>query len=64
MVAPDASNSMPVPTGTTTHRNDNYRLNMYLAFRDANTAKWLKVGHVIEPEPNGTHDQHHVDPED
>ena len=29
-----------------------------------NTAKWRKVRHVIEPEPDGKCHQHHVDPED
>ena len=36
---------------------------MYLAFRDANTAKWQKVRHVIGPEPDGKFHQNHVDPE-
>ena len=45
------------------HHNDNCRLNMYLAFREANTAKWRKVWHVIEPETDSNFHQNHVDPE-
>ena len=47
---------------TNAHHNDNCRLNMYLAFRDANTAKWRTVRHVSEPEPDGKLHQSHVDP--
>ena len=36
---------------------------MYLAFRDANTAKWRKVRHVIEPDPDGKCHRNHVDSE-
>ena len=48
---------------TNSHHNDNCRLRMYLAFRDANTAKWREVRHMVEPEPDGKFHRNHVDPE-
>ena len=48
---------------TTTNHSGNCRLRMYLAFKDANTAKWRAVRHLIDPEPDAPFNQRHVDME-
>ena len=49
---------------TERHHNDDCRLRMYLAFREANNAKWRAVRHLAEPEPDGAFDRRNVDLEE
>ena len=46
---------------TDRHHNDPCRLRLYLAYKDANSAKWRRVRHLIDPEPDGDFKQDHVD---
>ena len=49
---------------TERHHNDDCRLRMYLAFREANNAKWRAVRHLVEPEPDAAFNRQNVDLEE
>ena len=46
---------------TARHHTDECRLRMYTQFREANSQKWRKVKHLIEPEPDGQFQQKDID---
>ena len=46
---------------TDRHHNDECRLRLYLAYKDATSAKWRRVRHLIDPEPDGDFKQDQLD---
>ena len=49
---------------TDRYHNDGCRPRMYLAFREANNAKWRAIRDLVEPEPDAAFDRRNVDLEE
>ena len=60
---PECPRCLDLETGafrTDRRHNDDCRLRMRLAFREANNAQWRTVRHLVEPEPDAAFDRRNV----